>query len=64
MDYTIIGRHANQAVRLQAAADPGEILISKETWALVNSRVNCIAKEAVIAKGFGDPIEVFQVVDL
>ena len=64
MDYTIVGRHVNLAARLEEAAKPGHILISKETWSLVNSRVNCIQKEPVKAKGFGEPIDVFQVAEL
>lgn len=64
MDYTVIGRHVNLAARLEEAAEPGHILISKETWSLVNSLVNCIQKEPVNAKGFSEPIDVFQVVGL
>lgn len=64
MDYTIIGRHANLAARLEGAAKPGHILISKETWSLVNPHVNCIQKEPVIAKGFSKPIDVFEVAGL
>ena len=62
MDYTIVGRHVNLAARLEEAAEPGHVLISKETWSLVNSRINCIQKEPVNAKGFSEPIDVFQVV--
>ncbi|MGQ2980455.1 MAG: adenylate/guanylate cyclase domain-containing protein, partial [Polaromonas sp.] len=35
MEYTIIGREVNLAARLEQAAEPGEILISSETHALV-----------------------------
>ena len=35
MDYTIIGTEENLAARIQAAGDPGGILISYPTWALV-----------------------------
>jgi class 3 adenylate cyclase len=35
MDYTIIGAEANLAARLQAVAEPGQIVISYETYALV-----------------------------
>ncbi len=64
MDYTVIGRHVNLAARLEEAAKPGHILISKETWSLVNSRVNCMQKDPVNAKGFSEPIDVFQVAGL
>jgi len=35
MDYTIIGEEANLASRLQSIAEPGQIVVSFETYALV-----------------------------
>jgi len=61
MDYTIIGRHVNLAARLQSAAKPGAILITRETWLLVNSQIRCVHREPVIAKGFDHPIDVYEV---
>ena len=49
MDYTIIGAEANLAARLQYIAEPGGIVISYETYALV--------KEVVIARALA-PISV------
>ena len=39
MDYTIIGAEANLAARLQSIAEPGHIVISYETFALVSDIV-------------------------
>src|SRR5262249_22720928 len=39
MEYTIIGGGVNLASRLEAAATPGEILISYETYAHVRHRI-------------------------
>ena len=39
MDYTIIGAEANLAARLQSIAEPGHIVISYETYALVRDIV-------------------------
>lgn len=63
MDYTVLGTHVNLASRLESAADPGEILISHETWALIKDVVMCRDKGEINAKGFSHPIKVYQVVD-
>lgn len=63
MDYTALGTHVNLASRLESAADPGEILISHETWSLVKDVIMCRDKGEIIAKGFSHPIKVYQVVD-
>jgi len=39
MDYTIIGAEANLAARLQSIAEPGGVVMSYETFALVQDRV-------------------------
>ena len=61
MDYTIIGKQVNLANRLQAAAQPGEILIGQETWLLVRDVFLCVAKEPVQVKGFERPIQTHSV---
>jgi adenylate cyclase len=61
MDYTIIGNQVNLANRLQAAAQPGEILISQETWLLVKDAFSCVAKEPIQVKGFDRPIQTYAV---
>lgn len=63
MDYTIIGRDANLAARLQAAAQPDEILIAHETYLLVRDRIMCREKGLVTVKGINRPIQVWTVVD-
>ena len=61
MEYTIIGREVNLAARLEQAAEPGEILISSETYALVQHDVTAEARPPVQAKGFSHPISVYVV---
>ncbi|MGQ9426124.1 adenylate/guanylate cyclase domain-containing protein [Gilvimarinus sp. F26214L] len=64
LDYTVLGTHVNLASRLETAADPGEILISYETWSLIKDIVMCRDKGDIQVKGFSQPIQVYQVVDL
>jgi adenylate cyclase len=61
MEYTIIGREVNLAARLEQAAEPGEILISSETHALIQGEIGADARGPVMAKGFSEPIPVYAV---
>jgi len=63
MDYTVLGTHVNLASRLESAASAGEILISHETWSLIKDVVLCSDKGEIRAKGFSNPIKVYQVID-
>ena len=57
MDYTIIGPEVNLAARLEQAAEPGGILISGETYALVRDDIEVLEQSLSIdAKGFAEPI--------
>jgi len=51
MDYTIIGAEANLAARLQSIAEPGDIVVSYETYALVRDIVVARALAPIIMKG-------------
>ncbi len=61
MEYTIIGREVNLAARLEQAAEPGEILISSETYALVRGEILADAREPLLAKGFDEPIAIYAI---
>jgi adenylate cyclase len=63
MDYTVLGTNVNLASRLESAAQPGEILVSHETWSLVKDIVMCRDKGEIKVKGFSQPVKVYQVVD-
>jgi adenylate cyclase len=63
MDYTIIGGGVNLASRLEAAATPGEILISYETYAHVRHRIHCEERGHISVKGIAYPVATYQVVD-
>jgi adenylate cyclase len=51
MDYTIIGAEANLAARLQSIAEPGHIVLSYETYALVRDTVVAHALPPITMKG-------------
>jgi adenylate cyclase len=51
MDYTIIGAEANLAARLQSIAEPGKVVLSYETYALVSDMVSARAMEPITMKG-------------
>jgi len=61
MDYTIIGAEVNLAARIEAAADPGGILISYPTYALVRDIVRAEERGSIAAKGIRREVRVFAV---
>lgn len=64
MDYTLLGREVNLASRLEAAATPGQILISYECWSQVKQHVFCEAMGDIKVKGFFRKIPIYMVNDL
>jgi len=62
LDYTIIGRGVNIASRLESLAEPGEILISYETYAHVIDEIVCEERGEVEIKGLAYPVAAYQVV--
>lgn len=62
MDYTIIGNEVNLAARLESAVEPGSILLSQETNALVQDVVLTEEQPPVSVKGFVKPVKTFKVV--
>ncbi len=64
MNYTILGREANLAARLESEAGLGEIFISNATYLLVRQHVHCISEGALTLKGLAQPVQTWRVVDL
>ena len=61
MDYTIIGAEANLAARLQTIAEPGGIVLSYETYALVRDLVRADPLPAIRVKGISREVVPYAV---
>lgn len=64
MDYTIIGGEVNLAARLEGAADPGGILMSYETYALVKDMVRAEERESITMKGIRREVHAYAVTNI
>ena len=63
MTYTIVGRDANLAARLQSIANIDEILIGDETHRLVKDNYLCTPKQPVVLKGIHGLVNTWQVME-
>ncbi|HKA77429.1 MAG TPA: adenylate/guanylate cyclase domain-containing protein [Pseudolabrys sp.] len=61
MDYTIIGAEANLAARLQSIAEPGHIVVSFETYALVREILVAHALPPITMKGISREVVPYVV---
>jgi class 3 adenylate cyclase len=61
MDYTAIGADVNLAARLQSIAEPGHIVISYETYALVRDIVAARALPQISVKGISHMVVPYVV---
>ncbi len=61
--YTAIGMQANVAARIQAECEPGKVLMSESTWALVKEEIPCRAKGELKLKGVHYPVPIYEVRD-
>jgi class 3 adenylate cyclase len=64
MEYTAIGDSVNTAKRIQENSAAGQIVISKEAYALCEEMIAVRPIDPIIAKGKRDPIIVYEVIGL
>ncbi|PCJ57466.1 MAG: hypothetical protein COA79_15660 [Planctomycetota bacterium] len=64
LDYTIIGGQVNLASRLESHSEADQILISNETYALIQDKIKCEKKELISVKGIAHPIQTYHVIEL
>ena len=60
--YSAIGLQTNLAARIQSQCEPGKILISHSTWALVHEEIPCEDRGEIQIKGIHYPVKVYEVV--
>jgi adenylate cyclase len=60
MDYTIIGAQVNLAARLEQAGEPDGIMMSYETYALIQDEFMCEERLSIKAKGIDKEIRCFS----
>ncbi len=58
---TVMGATVNLAARLESSALPGTLLISHQTYQHVRGVFDFVPKTAIKAKGFDEPVQVYQV---
>jgi class 3 adenylate cyclase/tetratricopeptide (TPR) repeat protein len=61
MDYTAVGQTTHLAARMEQLADPGAIVITPDTLALVEGYVEVKSLGLVPVKGLADPLGVYEV---
>ena len=61
LEQSVVGQTPNLAARLQAAAGPGEIVISEETRRLCGTLFEYERRGDIVLKGFPEPITIYRV---
>jgi adenylate cyclase len=64
MAYSVVGSHVNLASRIESFTVGGQVLISESTLKASNSNVRIKGKNIVHAKGFSEPITIYDVIGI
>ena len=62
MEYTVIGSNVNLAQRLESNCPVGGVLISEAVLNLVSDKIEAHPAGTIQAKGFSEPVTVFELV--
>jgi adenylate cyclase len=63
-EYTALGHNVNVAARLEQMAAANQILISSQTYELVQAHVEVARLEPIMVKGLVEPMQVYNVLNL
>ena len=63
LDFTVIGDVVNTSQRLQSAAQPGQIVISKAIYNKVKDSFNCRVIGDISVKNKSKPITIYEVIE-
>ena len=63
MDYTAVGDTTNLAARMESAAEPGSILVSKNTQRIARHYFEFETSDKLEVKGKVEPLEVFELIE-
>lgn len=61
MAYTIIGGEVNLTARIESACEAGGVLLSYETYSLVQDYMLAVEREPLSLKGIGRPVRTFAI---
>jgi class 3 adenylate cyclase len=61
-DYTLTGDTVNTAARLRGLAQPGEVVVSPQTWQQVSDHFEGEARQAIEVKGKERPLVPYRIV--
>ncbi len=63
MDYTALGSPVNLSARLQSIAPSNEIIISDNTYNLINTKIKSEKFNEISPKGFARPVQTHKLID-
>lgn len=63
LDYTVIGDAVNLSQRLQTVAQPGQIIISENTYHLLKESFHCERVGEVTLKNKAEPVLIYEVIE-
>jgi len=61
MSYTIIGGEVNLAARIESSCEPGGVLVSADTYALVRDYFEAEERELLTLKGIARPVQTYAI---